>query len=82
MTIGSAADDVNYTSYTKYGVRSTEYRDEREKDMDNTYMYYIYVEKGVIGLFTFIVELFDSLFPIGLDLANLNIDHNTITYNI
>lgn len=50
------------------------------------YGYYIYVlyvcGKGVIRLFTLIVELSDSLFPIGLDSANLNIDYNTITYNI
>lgn len=30
----------------KLYVWSTEYRDGREKDMDITYMYYMYVEKG------------------------------------
>lgn len=50
----------------------------KEKDMDITYMY---VKKGVIGLFTLIIYLFNiSHSPIGLDSANLIIDYNTVTH--
>lgn len=57
LTIGSA--DVNYTSYTEYGLWSMEYRDERKKKvwiyLHICYLL-LYVEKGVVGLFTLIVE--------------------------
>lgn len=41
LTIGSA--DVNYTSYTEYGLWSMEYRDERKKKGMDIFTYMLFI---------------------------------------